>query len=138
MSSPVSSASRARPPAWLWEVLGAAPAPEGAFLTLGGQPFDMRAGIPRARAPLASSQDQTGQAFDYKWRQRATFESPASLARMRAWLIERYGDVASAPWLSDHGERPLLLDAGRGAGMSALELFAAVLPRVRYLGVDVS
>jgi arsenite methyltransferase len=138
MSSPASSASRARPPAWLWEVLGAAPGPEGALLTLGGQPFELHGGIPRARAPLASSQDQTGQAFDYKWRQRATFESPASLARMRAWLVERYGDVASAAWLSDHGAQPLLLDAGCGAGMSALELFGAVLPRMRYLGVDVS
>ncbi len=57
---------------------------------------------------------------------------------MRRWLIERYGDVATRPWLGEHGGRPLLLDAGCGAGMSALELFGDALPRVRYLGVDVS
>jgi len=46
--------------------------------------------------------------------------------------------MASAPWLAEHGERPLLLDAGCGAGMSALELFGPLIGRVRYLGVDVS
>jgi SAM-dependent methyltransferase len=119
-------------------VLGAAPPAEGSALTLGGQPFELRAGIPRSRAALAAAERQTGEAFAYKWQQRSTFESPASLARMRAWLIERYGDVASSAWLPDHGARPLLLDAGCGAGMSALELFGPVLARVRYLGVDVS
>src|SRR5207244_5838591 len=72
------------------------------------------------------------------WKKRDTFESSASLARIREWLISRYGDVASAPWLAEHGERPLLIDAGCGAGMSALELFGSVIGRVRYLGVDVS
>jgi arsenite methyltransferase len=138
MSSAASRVSRAGPPAWLWKVLGADPAREGARLTLRGVSFEMRDGMPRARAALDALQDQTGQAFDYKWRQRATFESPASLARMRAWLIDRYGDVAASAWLSDHGKDPLLLDAGCGAGMSALELFGAVLPGMRYLGVDVS
>jgi arsenite methyltransferase len=138
MSSPVSSASRARPPAWLWEVLGAAPAPEGARLTLGGQHFEIRGGIPRSRAALDSSESQTGETFAYKWRQRETFESPAALARVRAWLTERYGAVADSDWLREHGEHPLLLDAGCGAAMSALELFGAVLPRMRYLGVDLS
>src|SRR5689334_6493066 len=103
MSSKASSASKAQPPAWLWQILGAAPAQEGATLTLGGRAFEMRGGIPRARAALGDAQDQTRGAFAYKWKQRETYDSPASLARARAWLIERYGDVAAAPWLGEHG-----------------------------------
>src|SRR6185295_13454312 len=48
------------------------------------------------------------------------------------------GDVASADWLAEHGEQPLLIDAGCGASLSALELLAPAMPRLRYLGVDVS
>jgi arsenite methyltransferase len=57
---------------------------------------------------------------------------------MRSWLVERYGDLASASWLAEHGDCPLMIDAGCGAGMSALELFGSLMPRIRYLGIDVS
>ena len=57
---------------------------------------------------------------------------------MRSWLIERYGDISSADWLSEHGKNPILLDAGCGAGMSTLELFSTIIPCVRYLGIDIS
>jgi SAM-dependent methyltransferase len=89
-------------------------------------------------ALVSTSQDQTSQVFGFKWHKRDTFESPASLARMRTWLVERYGNVASADWLTASGKRTLLLDAGCGAGMSALELLGPVLPQLRYLGVDFS
>jgi len=46
--------------------------------------------------------------------------------------------VAAAPWLAAHGVNPILLDAGCGASMSALAILDSVLPRMRYLGVDVS
>lgn len=138
MLSPVSRASDARVPTWLWDYLGVAPAAEGAMLSLAGQQFEIRAGIPRSVALVSASQDQTAQVFGYKWRKRDTFESPASLARMRAWLVERYGNVASADWLAASAKHQLLLDAGCGAGMSALELLGPVLQQVRYLGVDVS
>jgi SAM-dependent methyltransferase len=58
--------------------------------------------------------------------------------RARAWLMERYGDVENATWWSDYGEAPIVLDAGCGAGWSALELFGRRLKHVRYLGVDIS
>jgi SAM-dependent methyltransferase len=92
----------------------------------------------RQRALVSERQAQTADTFGFKWHKRDTFESDASIARMKAWLVERYGDVERADWWSDHGERPVLLDAGCGGAMSALALFERVLPRVRYVGVDIS
>src|SRR6185312_3232550 len=82
-------------------------------------------------------QDQTKDAFGFKWAKRDTFEGEP-LNFLRQWLIEKYGNVAQAPWLFAGGARPILLDAGCGAAMSALALFEPVLDRIRYLGVDVS
>jgi SAM-dependent methyltransferase len=126
-----------RSPVWFWNYLGFDGQWDGAR-TIAGQTFVIREGIPRSQSLLSAQQAQTEETFGFKWKKRETFESPASRARMRDWLIERYGDMSKAPWIGEHGERPLLLDAGCGAGLSALELFDRVLPRLRYLGVDVS
>jgi len=98
----------------------------------------MQRGILRAERLMSDAQAQTAEAFGFKWHQRESFESEASIRRVLAWLRERYGDVADAHWWSDYGPSPLLLDAGSGAAMSALALFSPVLDRVRYLGIDVS
>src|SRR5215212_7112560 len=99
-------------PEWLHSVLGTPALHEGANVEIAGQPFVVRGGIPRSRNIAEGSQAHTRDTFGFKWKKRDTFESPASLARMGAWLVERYGDVAHAPWLAEHGEAPLLLDAG--------------------------
>jgi ubiquinone/menaquinone biosynthesis C-methylase UbiE len=137
MSSAPSSPSERRLPDWLWDYIGQDGPWEG-DRDIGGQPFVVRDGIPRSKALVSDAQAQTEETFGFKWKQIDSFDSPSSLARMREWLLERYGDVATSDWLDEHGERPLLLDAGCGASMSALELLPAVLPRLRYLGVDVS
>jgi SAM-dependent methyltransferase len=124
-------------PDWFWEYLGTDGPWAGERLT-GGQAFVIRDGIPRSLALLSPAQSQTEETFGFKWKMRETFESEASLAGMRKWLVERYGDVARSDWLAEHGEGPLMIDAGCGASMSALELFGEALPRLRYLGVDVS
>jgi len=97
----------------------------------------LRDGILRARDLMSAAQDQTKDAFGFKWAKRDTFEGEP-LNFLRQWLIEKYGNVAQAPWLFAGGARPILLDAGCGAAMSALALFEPVLDRIRYLGVDVS
>lgn len=125
-------------PEWLGKVLGTSSFEEGARFKVGGQAFVVRRGIPRSLKSVSEAQGQTREAFGFKWKKRDTFDSPAFLARRKEWLIERYGDVSSAAWLSDYGERPLMIDAGCGASMSALELFGRLIPRLRYLGVDVS
>jgi arsenite methyltransferase len=128
---------RAEIPLWLEEYLGSSELSEGSSFALAGERFTVRAGIPRSCKLVSHAQAQTSDTFGFKWKKRETFDSAASLGRIHEWLIQRYGDVAHAPWLKEHGEKPLLLDAGCGAGMSGLQLFGSVLPRLRYLGVDI-
>lgn len=128
----------AQEPAWVAEVLGVRRLDEGMEFSLGGHRFVVRDGMARSSKLVSAAQAQTRETFGFKWKKVDTFDSPTSLARMREWLIERYGDLDKAPWLAEHGEQPLLIDAGCGAGMSGLELIGPLLPRIRYLGVDVS
>ena len=87
---------------------------------------------------LSAQQSQTADVFGFKWRQHHSFETPAMIAKAATWMVEKYGEVAAAPWWDDYGPEPLLVDAGCGAALSALELFGDRLRSVRYLGVDVS
>ena len=124
------------PPAWLTELLGSAPSVEG--FTAHGRKLVLDGAIVRSVETVSAEQRQTSDAFGFKWHKRETFESEASLERTRTWLLERYGDVPAAAFWDELPERPLLLDAGCGAGMSTLALFEPVLGRVRYLGADIS
>lgn len=139
MSSPVSARSERAVPDWLVGLLGLSRAPrEGEVVTAHGRALVLRDGLLREESAASSAQTQTSGTFGFKWQQRTSFESAASLARMREWLVERYGDPRDAAWLANGGGRTLILDAGCGAGMSALELFAPVLDRIRYIGTDIS
>jgi len=141
MSSTASGISRAAPEAapdsWLAELLGAPLPAEGGSIETRGRVLAMRDGILRARELVSPAQAQTGDVFGYKWGRRESFEGgPRKF--LRQWLIERYGEVSAAPWLFATSASPILLDAGCGAGVSALALFEPVLARLRYLGVDIS
>lgn len=125
-------------PAWLEDVLGISSVDEGTKTSLKGHSFVMRDGILRSETLTSSSQTQTEKTFGFKWHQRDTFESEASLKAMREWLIERYGEVAGAPWWQDHGPQPLVIDAGCGAAMSAIELFGERINQIRFLGIEIS
>ena len=127
-----------RTPPWLLALLGLESAQEGQEFDLSGRSYALREGLIRDEGLVSDAQAQTSDTFGFKWHQRETFESDASLDRMRSWLLERYGDVAAAPWWEEYGERPVMLDAGCGAAMSTLALFSDALNRLNYLGVDVS
>ncbi|WP_217425581.1 class I SAM-dependent methyltransferase [Magnetospirillum sp. SS-4] len=58
-------------------------------------------------------------------------------ARSRAWLDERYGE-ADLILQAGRGERPLILDAGCGAGHSILAWAGERLRAVDYVGIDAS
>lgn len=123
--------------AWFAELLGVQLPAEGQSIEAHGRSLTMRDGILRAGDLMSAAQDQTKDAFGFKWAKRDTFEGEP-LNFLRQWLVEKYGNVAQAPWLFAGGAHPILLDAGCGAAMSALALFEPVLDRIRYVGVDVS
>lgn len=135
---PFSNSEQWSPASWLWPLLARQQAArDGETWEVAGQSFVMADSIPRATT-IVEAQAQTANAFGFKWKKRDTFESPTALARVREWLSARYGDMSEAAWLFEGASSPLVLDAGCGAAMSAMELFDPVLPRIRYLGVDVS
>jgi len=124
---------------WLMDVLSLRRVPsEGETVMVHGRHMIMRGGILRSKSVVSEAQGQTEKAFGFKWHQRETFERDGLLANVRAWLIERYGDVTKAGWMKEYGDNPLILDAGCGAAMSGLELFGALLENARYLGADIS
>ncbi|MDQ3896140.1 MAG: class I SAM-dependent methyltransferase [Actinomycetota bacterium] len=125
-------------PAWLGDVLGVRMPAEGGTVRVRGRRLVMARGILRDEAVLSARQAQTADVFGFKWRQHQSFDTPAMTAKAATWMVEKYGDVATAPWWDDYGPEPLVVDAGCGAALSALELFGERLASVRYLGVDVS
>ncbi|WP_416897831.1 MAG: class I SAM-dependent methyltransferase [Minwuia sp.] len=124
-------------PDWLSEVLGAGLPAAGARAEVNGRSVVADGGILRAEEFVSDAQGQTRETFGFKWQKRETFEGSVA-ANMRRWLIEKYGDVPNAPWFAEHGEAPVLLDAGCGAALSSIELFGPVLDRIRFIGADVS
>lgn len=125
-------------PPWLFELLGIPPLEEGATADAAGVPLELRGGILRSRALVSAAQAQTADAFGFKWSRRDSFESEAMRRPIREWLVERYGNLAEAAWWSEHGEAPIVLDAGCGAGLAAIELLGARLQDIHYVGMDVS
>jgi arsenite methyltransferase len=92
-----------------------------------------------ANPPGLSAQDQNESTFAFKWRRRDTYESPAVQDVSRQWLFERYcgGDPGVLDnWLA--GGRKRILDAGCGAGHSAILFFGDRLHEHEYLGIDIS
>ncbi|WP_233579596.1 class I SAM-dependent methyltransferase [Legionella septentrionalis] len=122
-------------PQWFLNLLGVSE-PLLACREINGSPCVFSDGILRIHDNCSVEQEQTKESFGFKWSKKETFESDTMLARMRAWLISRYGDVHEI--LSCFPDRPVLLDAGCGAGMSAIELWGEHFNHVNYLGIDVS
>ena len=88
---------------------------------------------------ISSAQSQTQDAFSFKWAKSDTYASPRVRDEWRRWLLEKYFDSDDAGPTSFLGSRPLrILDAGCGAGVSALLLFGPALSQHEYVGVDIS
>ncbi len=105
---------------------------------IGHRTYILYGGVLKSKKIVATaSQEQTQNTFGFKWKKEETFNSQASLLRMKRWLLERY--QSPEKWLSQIScKYPLVLDAGCGAGMSGFEYWGSVLDKIQYLGVDIS
>lgn len=122
---------------WTESLVGGKPE-EGDRFDLPGGSFVYRDGMLRQEDVYTETQEQTKDAFAYKWEQRDTYESDHLHRESRQWLVDRY--CGEEPGRLDEyapdGAR--FLDAGCGAGYSAPLLLGERTNRVRYLGVDIS
>ena len=100
--------------------------------------YILKDSILRQHTLYSNQQDQTKDAFDFKWKKRETYESRAVQDSAHAWLVERYlgGDPARRDVLLKPGLK--VLDAGCGAGVSAMLFFSEYLNSIHYLGADIS
>jgi len=88
---------------------------------------------------VSENQEQTKNSFGYQWHLRHTYESDGVQDFARTWLVDRYcsgNPDKLAEWLA--GGDKIILDAGCGAGYSAIALFGDLLKKNQYLGVDIS
>jgi arsenite methyltransferase len=100
--------------------------------------YIIKKSILRQKSLYSDCQEQTRDAFDYKWNKRETYESEAMKSASRTWLIERYfaGEIMKINSLLKPGLK--VLDAGCGSGYSAQLLFSQYFNDIHYLGVDIS
>ncbi len=88
---------------------------------------------------VSTEQQQTKDAFGFKWAKRDTYESEAIQKKHAKWMLERYcqGNPERLQELLSGGEKTIL-DAGCGAGWSALIFFGELLAKHHYIGADIS
>lgn len=126
-------------PDWFSALIGAdLQLSEGNSTQVGETRYVLDRGVLRAEVLVSDAQAQTADTFGFKWRQLDTFSGETAVARTRNWLIERYGDIATAVWWREYGDAPVLLDAGCGAALGSLALFGSRLRSVRFIAVDIS
>lgn len=100
--------------------------------------YSLQDGVWVAKAlRLSRQQGQTGDIFDHKWRKEDTYTSPTVASQVKKWADERYGDFGALlkAWPD---RKPVVLDAGCGAAMTALEFLGPFFDKIHYIGVDVS
>jgi arsenite methyltransferase len=103
------------------------------------QKLDIDKDLIQVNNQYSDNQKQTKNTFAFKWSKRDTYESEAFEVASRSWLLEKYCDNNPDKldlWLE--GESKIILDAGCGAGYSAILLFGEHLKKHEYLGVDIS
>lgn len=131
--------ARETPEEVLSKLIGKTMLTEGKNIEIHKERFIVRDGILRhVDETVTSAQQQTSKAFGFEWHQKDRFDQPEVLNQVRSWLIERYGYIREENWWKEYGEQPIILDAGCGAAISAVELFGEKLHSSAYLGADIS
>ena len=123
-----------------YKCLGADNLSEGSTINLMSSEYVLKNNILRQKRSFSQKQSQTRDTFGYKWKKRDTYDSINVHDHSRNWLKERYlkceENSSILQSLMHNGAR--FLDAGCGAGFSALLLFEEYINKVNYLGVDIS
>jgi len=123
---------------WIVDVLGQPLPAEGEAVTFGATQAAMRDGVLTFADEHEAGQEQTSEAFGFKWGKRDTYSSPDVRANQIKWLDERFGGRSVMSYLGNSPEHPVVLDAGCGAGFSGELAFRDDLSRIRYIGADIS
>lgn len=109
----------------------------GTKLSINQRDYLAENGIIRSLKSIESeTQKQTRDVFAYKWHKTGSFGSPGSLSNLREWLNSRYGDPKSI--IDQFSHKPVVLDAGCGAGVGGLEYWRDSMSKIRYVGVDIT
>jgi len=93
-------------------------------------------GVLRDLAVANPDQRQTRDTFGFKWSKRETYQSGGMRSVVLPWLQQRYAPLLEA--LKTFESKPLILDAGCGAGHAASMLFDGAGNSIRYVGADIS
>lgn len=114
---------------------------EGRLMGSGGRSYAITNGIPHFVLAADADQEQTGRSFDFKWRQRNTYDSLHVHSRAQEWLVCRYGFENVDEMRDFFGRRRGILDAGCGSGFSSSLWLNSSWRRVgkaEWFGLDIS
>jgi arsenite methyltransferase len=122
---------------WIEELIDGPIPAEGETVERRGRKLTGLRGLVRDLAISDSAQKQTRDAFGFKWSKRETYLSDTVQNATRDWQRARYGDLLGQ--LKLHlGEKPIVLEVGCGAGLTASLILDHAFPHIRYVGVDIS
>jgi len=95
-------------------------------------------GILREKTVYSKEQEQTKDTFSFKWGKKESYHGEKMNANYRQWLREKYCSNNDDMLDQILPSGSVILDAGCGVGMSAINLFGERLRNVYYVGVDIS
>src|SRR5262245_9860245 len=91
----------------------------GLLRAINGTAYPIQVGIPRFVVSHDAGQQQTGDAFAFKWAKRDTYDSAGARANALAWYVGKYGFPSAEAWTDFYASRSSILDVGCGSGFSS-------------------
>ena len=99
--------------------------------------FYVKKKILRAKSKISKNQKQTQSTFSFKWKKKSSLQKTYSNFHAN-WLNQKYGNIEDNLKLYRIDSKPLILDAGCGAGFSTMLYFKNVLDKIKLVAVDIS
>jgi arsenite methyltransferase len=112
----------------------------GQLRAVGGESYPIVSGIPRFVSCNNDAQQQTSEAFAFKWKKLDTYDSEAVKSGVTQWYLKKYNFSSVQEWAQYFNSRKAILDVGCGSGFSAsLWLDTPCWQgKALYLGIDIS